>query len=207
MQSLTVRLRTIASRKWKPQNACLCGGGGRRMNYPDVPPIVVACAQRALQRFRQFICLTPDQHSDARQVALLAAWETYTALSEVNDPAPLLRSAWNALRRWWYAEKRWQDSLIPLEYLDEDGEWCCVEMADPYAEQQIECALVRMEVVSLLERLNLSEQERELLELLSEGFSQHEVAERLGHSRVWVAWCLRAIRRRAREEGEGFGED
>jgi len=74
-----------------------------------------------------------------------------------------------------------------------------VAIADLRAEGEMECALVRVEVDDLLERLNLSEQERELLELLSEGFSQREVAEMLGHSREWVAWRLGEIRRRTTE--------
>ncbi len=198
MQSLTVRLRTIASTRGNPPKHPSVQGGGRQMNYPDVPPIVVACAQRALLRFQRFVTLSHEQQADARQVAILSAWEAYITQNEPATPALLFRSAWNALRRWWYAEKRWQDPTTPLDYQDEDGEWCCVEMADPCAEEEMEHALVRLELEECFKRLGLSQQERELLELLGEGFSQREVAQRLGKSQGWVWSKLSAICERTR---------
>ncbi len=165
------------------------------MNDPAVPPIVVACAQRALLLFQRFVSLSHDQQADARQVALLSAWEAYTALSTPNDPAPLLRSAWNALRRWWRSERSWRGHTTELDYQDEEGEWCVIEIMD--CEDCVEEVLARLEVESVLERLGLSDKEREMLRLLSEGYSQQEVADVLGCSRQWVAWRLGAIRRRA----------
>ncbi len=168
------------------------------MKYQDVPPIVIACARRALTVLVHQAPLTPEQHEEAFLVALESAWEAF-AKSNSPDYPSVWRATWNGLRRWWRAERNWECHRVSLEYQDEDGEWCCAELDDPHTEWEIECALVRVEVDNLLERLGLREQEHKLLELLSEGFSQHEIAEWLGHSREWVSRRLGEIRRRARE--------
>ncbi len=164
----------------------------------ELPPMVEACARGAVRVLACHYPLTPEQYEEAFQEALVAAWEAYTSL---DSPCHRLvwRSAWNALRRWWRAERRWQNHTLPLEYPSEQGEWQAFRMVNPDAEAQMEQTMLRAELERLIERLRLTRQERLVLSYLAEGWSQKEVARRLGRSQAWVSWCLATIRWRALE--------
>lgn len=162
----------------------------------ELPPMVEWCARGAVRVLACHHRLTPDQYEEALQEALIEAWEAY-----VSSPSPhhrvVWRSAWNALRRWWRAERRWQNHTLPLEYPDEQGEWQALNIVDLSAEIEIEHTVLRAELEQLIERLGLTHQERLVLSYLAEGWSQREVAWRLGRSQAWVSWCLATIRWRA----------
>ncbi len=162
----------------------------------QLPPMVEWCARGAVRVLACHYYLSPDQYEEALQEALIAAWEAYAS-----SPSPhhrvVWRSAWNALRRWWRAERRWQNHTLPLEYPDEQGEWQAFRVVNPDAEAQMEQTMLRAELERLIERLRLTRQERLVLSYLAEGWSQREVARRLGRSQAWVSGCLATIRWRA----------
>lgn len=170
---------------------------GETLDTP-LPHMVESCARGAVRVLACHYRLTPDQCEEAFQEALVAAWEAYASLDSPCHRV-VWRSAWNALRRWWRSEQRWQKRTLPLEYPDGQGDWQAFSMVDPDAEAQIEQTILRAELEQLIERLGLTGHERLVLSYLAEGWSQVEVARRLGRSQAWVSGCLAIIRWRARE--------
>jgi RNA polymerase sigma factor (sigma-70 family) len=100
----------------------------------------------------------------------------------------------HAYKEW----RRWRRRNLSLdyEYEDEDGERVPLEellRADEDVEER-----VSLEV--LLERLAKTQEEREMLRLLAEGYTFKEIAKKLKRSRTYIWQKIKSIRKRAKRE-------
>jgi RNA polymerase sigma factor (sigma-70 family) len=100
-----------------------------------------------------------------------------------------------------YAYKEWQKwkkgSLsLDYEYEDEDGERVPLEellKADEDVEERVSLEI-------LLEGLAKTQEEREMLRLLAEGYTFKEIAKKLKRSRTYIWQKIKSIRKRAKRE-------
>jgi RNA polymerase sigma factor (sigma-70 family) len=100
-----------------------------------------------------------------------------------------------------YAYKEWNKwrkggLSLDYEYEDEDGERASFEdflRADEDVEER-----VSLEV--LLEEVAKTEEEREIIRLLAEGYSFKEIAKKLNRSRTYIWQKLKSLRKRVERE-------
>jgi RNA polymerase sigma factor (sigma-70 family) len=102
----------------------------------------------------------------------------------------------------WYAYKEWEkwrkEGLsLDYEYEDGDGERVSLEemlKADEDVEERVSLGILLEEVVK-------TQEEREIVSLLAEGYTFKEIARKLGRSRTYVWQKVKSIRKRL-EEGK-----
>ena len=100
-----------------------------------------------------------------------------------------------------YAYKEWKkwrrgDLSLDYEYEDEDGERAKLEellRADEDVEER-----VSLEV--LLDEVAKTQEEREIVRLLAEGYSFKEIAKRLKRSRTYIWQKVKSLRKRVEKE-------
>lgn len=111
---------------------------------------------------------------------------------------------WNKLWNWWRGEREWRRRVVPLAFWNAEGEWEVLECVDAGAEAALESVLAMAEWEALAARLGLSEEDKAIVRLLGEGYTQSEVAAQLGISQGRVGQRLARIRRLL---GRNLGEN
>jgi RNA polymerase sigma factor (sigma-70 family) len=101
----------------------------------------------------------------------------------------------------WYAHKEWEKwrkggLSLDYEYEDEDGERTSFEDL-LRAEEDVE---ERVSLEVLLEELAKTEEEREIIRLLAEGYTFKEIAKKLKRSRTYIWQKVKSIRKRVERE-------
>ena len=94
--------------------------------------------------------------------------------------------------------KKWKKGGLSLdyEYEDEDGERASFEellKADEDVEEKANLGI-------LLEEVAKTEEEREIVRLLAEGYTFKEIARKLGRSRTYIWQKVKSIRKRVEKE-------
>jgi len=94
--------------------------------------------------------------------------------------------------------KKWKKGGLSLdyEYEDEDGERASFEellKADEDVEEKANLGI-------LLEEVAKTEEEREIIRLLAEGYTFKEIARKLGRSRTYIWQKVKSIRKRVEKE-------
>jgi len=94
--------------------------------------------------------------------------------------------------------KKWKKGGLSLdyEYKDEDGERASFEellKADEDVEEKANLGI-------LLEEVAKTEEEREIVRLLAEGYTFKEIARKLGRSRTYIWQKVKSIRKRVEKE-------
>jgi DNA-binding NarL/FixJ family response regulator len=100
-----------------------------------------------------------------------------------------------------YAYKEWRKwrkggLSLDYEYEDEDGERGRFEdllRADEDVEERASLGI-------LLEEVAQTEEEKEIVRLLAEGYTFKEIAKKLGRSRTYIWQKVKSIRKRLKEE-------
>jgi RNA polymerase sigma factor (sigma-70 family) len=100
-----------------------------------------------------------------------------------------------------YAYKEWRKwkkvgLSLDYEYEDEDGERVCLEeklKADEDVEERVSLGV-------LLEEVAKTQEEREIVRLLAEGYTFKEIAKKLKRSRTYVWQRVKSIRKRVEKE-------
>jgi RNA polymerase sigma factor (sigma-70 family) len=92
--------------------------------------------------------------------------------------------------------KKWKKGGLSLDYEYEDGDRVRFEeilRADEDVEERVSLAV-------LLEEVAKTEEEREIVRLLAEGYTFKEIAKKLGRSRTYVWQKVKNIRKRVEKE-------
>jgi len=101
---------------------------------------------------------------------------------------------WHAYKEW----KKWRrgDLSLDYEYENEDGERVPLEELLKVDEDVEE----RVSLEVLLEGLVRTEEEREIIRLLAEGYTFKEIAKKLKRSRTYIWQKIKSIRKRLEKE-------